>query len=200
MAIFSSASFMIAATVYAGNRRDKIRKQASEVTVHVEPDDDVGFVRNDSDLPIFDMTLLVKRGPEANPDYVSALWKIKITHTWVDCATRSLGPDLGAAVRLPEGLPDGSTIVAIGFSDAAGRGWLRETGGRLTGGYRPIRPDLNLGGQSGFRGKAPVYPATADGATWVIPSPRSGESSKPTPTSPPSPGAKYPNPGPRPRP
>ncbi|WP_371604958.1 hypothetical protein OG345_41230 (plasmid) [Streptomyces sp. NBC_01220] len=178
-AIFSSASFMIAASVYAANRKDKIREQASKVTVHVDPDDAVGYVRNDSGMPIFGMTLLVARGPEEDPEYLNYLRKVRVTHTWVICAIARLGPNAVAAVQLPEGspdapeeLPDGSKIVALMFNDATGRTWLRETNGTLRWGGMGLKPYLSMGGPGSFTGAAPVHPATNEGLTWAIASPR----------------------------
>ncbi|GLX41155.1 hypothetical protein Sros01_72280 [Streptomyces roseochromogenus] len=154
-AIFSSASFTVAAAVYAKNRKDKIREQAARVTLHVI--EDVGYLRNDSDLPIFELVVLLKRGPEEDPAYLRGLWKMRITHSWASCSVRRLGPNEVLTVRMPSGAPEGSTIVAIGFADADGRHWNREETGRLRRMPSPWRPPLDASFWDSFEHQAPAH-------------------------------------------
>ncbi|WP_310729093.1 hypothetical protein [Streptomyces sp. N2A] len=171
-AIFSSASFTVAAAVYAKNRQDKIREQAAKVTVHAV--ENVGHVRNDSNLPIFQLSLLLKRGPEKDPPFIRGLWRIQLTHSRAMCSVRRLGPNEVLRVGMPPGMPEGSTIVAIEFADADGRHWMREDTGRLQRVVAPWKPPLNLGGQVVLQEAAPTYSPDIDGPSEPVPNQQAG--------------------------
>lgn len=166
-AIFSSASFTVAAAVYAKNRQDKIREQAAKVTLHAV--EHVGHVRNDSDLPIFELSLLLKRGPERDPSFIHGLWKVRITHSRAMCSVRRLGPNEVLTVGMPPGMPEGSTIVAIEFADVDGRHWMREDTGRLYRKSAPWKPPLNASSQDLLKEEAPTHSPGFDGSS--VPSP-----------------------------
>ncbi|MEU9756061.1 hypothetical protein AB0D90_23465 [Streptomyces althioticus] len=162
---------------HAANRRDKIREQAAKVTVFAE--EDIGRVTNDSDLPIFRMALLVKRGPEKNPDYVQHLWKTTVTHNWVQCPVRRLAAEEEITLGLPDKLPKDSEIVGLRFDDASGRTWTRGIDGRLRQSPGRLRHRFRVG-PTPHAVEAPVFlPSAVEPGVQLpsnaIPAPRTSE-------------------------
>lgn len=175
--LVTAIGVILNARTHAANRRDKIREQAAKVTIFAE--EDIGRVTNDSDLPIFRMALLVKRGAEKNPEHVQLLWKVKVTNNWVQCPVRRLAPEGEILLGLPDKLPKDSEIVGLRFDDASGRTWMRGVDGRLRKSPGRLRDRLKVG-TTPHAVEAPVVrPPTSEPGVQLpsnaIPAPRTSE-------------------------
>ncbi|MGV9816343.1 hypothetical protein ACWDTQ_31070 [Streptomyces cellulosae] len=187
-ALVGCAMFFYHATLFRQTSRDRVRDQAAKVTVQAIGD--VAYVRNDSDLPIFEMYLVMERGPEDPPEYVAfSLPWCKVVNSRAKCAIDVLVPHEDFTAGMPPGLPDGSRIVALEFTDAHGRNWRRDILGRLekTPRYREQKFVTN-GPTLSLPAAAPVFPKGSDevvegasahpqvgGVAGLIPSQRSSE-------------------------
>ncbi|MFD6039715.1 hypothetical protein ACFWHF_35220 [Streptomyces griseoincarnatus] len=174
-ALVGCATFLYTATLFKRTSQDRVRDQAAKVTVQAMGN--VAYVRNDSDLPIFEIFLVIERGPEANPDYLHLqIESHRIVNSAAKCAIPLLVPHEEFTAGMPPGLPDGSRIVGIEFADAHGRFWLRDIVGRLKKTrrrFRGQRPKFVADGPASLLTRlAPVFPKGSDKVVGGTPTPQ----------------------------
>ncbi|KOY53595.1 hypothetical protein [Streptomyces sp. XY332] len=179
-AIITSSSFAVAARVYWENRQDKIRGQAAKITVELPKRDESDvlnirsdrlYVRNHSDMPVFDLHLVVHtyRYPGgAQVEY------------WTDLESSTDRVDPGEIVTLVRPMVRRNAlslpkVMGITFVDANGRRWTRMVDGFLMdrAGHQPSK----------YNALATAWndPALQDLKVLSAPGMDSGEPDKPVP-------------------